>query len=139
MSRPLAYLLALASAAACGSATFPDADLVLSPVRAEYTAGEPVEAELLNRSREPMGYGACSLHLERRVGNGWGRVDPPQACISILYVLEPGRRIDVLMPLRPELPTGEYRLQQQVLPGTRLPERLIHSPSFRVRGPAELR
>jgi hypothetical protein len=113
------------------------AGVEILPTRTAYVPGDTVQAQLLNRSGDRIGYGACSLSLEQQTASGWIRVSPrPGACIGILYVLEPGGRRDQLQVLDAALPPGTYRLRQEVMPHTSLPERSVLSPVFSVRAPA---
>jgi hypothetical protein len=125
-------------AVGCSQATAPTAAGVdLLPEHTVYAPGDTVQAQLLNRSSDPIGYGACSLSLEQQTASGWIRVSPhPGTCIGILYVLEPGGRRAQLQVLDAALPPGTYRLRQQVMPHTSLPERNVFSPVFTVRAPA---
>lgn len=128
--RAIALLLC---AAACSSLTAGDASVRLILERSEYTVGETVSARFVNASGERVGYGACSLSLERRTDGGWTRVAPVmEPCQSILYVLEPGASTSVGVALEPGLPAGEYRLRQEILPGTMLPAEDVYSRVVRV-------
>jgi hypothetical protein len=120
-------------ATACSSVTAGEAGVRLIPERREYSAGETVSARFVNASGDRVGYGACSLSLERRTDGGWTRVAPAfEPCPSILYVLEPGAGTSVGVALEPGLPAGEYRLRQEILPGTMLPAEDVYSPVLRV-------
>ena len=121
---------------ACSALASPDGAVQVIPARRAYAAGEAVSATFVNASEERVGYGACSLSLERRAGGGWIRVAPEEVpCISILFVLEPGRSVPVQFALDAALPAGSYRLRQEILPGTRLPARDVYSPAIEVRAP----
>ena len=128
-------LLALGCAQTTAPATA--AGIVLLPERAVYAPGDTVRAELSNQSGASIGFGACSLSLERQTAGGWVRVSPqPGPCIMILYVLESGRQSMQAQGIDPALPLGVYRLRQEVMPQTRLPERSVFSSVFSVRAPA---
>lgn len=127
-------IAALILLAACTGPTAGAGDVRVVPDRNEYAPGEPVQADFVNATDDRVGYGACSLSLERRTAAGWMRVGPAMVpCISILYVLEPGNSVRVTLPLDAALPAGSYRLRQEILPGTTLPTRDVYSPVIRVQ------
>ena len=126
------FLLALAGCSASTAA--PTDDVVLVPTKSVYAPGETVSAQLFNRSEDRIGYGACSVRLEHLSGSQWVLIGPEEVpCILILYVLEPASTRTLQTPLNQTLETGTYRLRQEILPHTRLPARMIHSPEFRLR------
>ena len=128
----IALLLAVAG---CASLTGSGDDLRIIPEDAVFSPNEQVTARFINDSRERVGYGACSLFLEVRVGGDWEpAAEPPRACIGILYVLEPGESEQVALPPRmTPLPEGRYRLRQEFMPGAVLPSASIWSEAFEVR------
>jgi hypothetical protein len=136
MSR-LRIALLCAFVSACASTTGLDG-VRITARSAIYAPGQTVVADFVNQTEDAMGYGACSLQLERRAGGEWVPAHPEiEPCIAILYVLDPGTSRAVSLHLDGGLPDGEYRLRQTVLPDTRLPARQVYSPDFRIRGGAE--
>src|SRR5688500_8674806 len=105
MARSLVCMLALV-VAACGSVTGASEEVRLVLQQPAYLPGETVRAQFINQSEDQVGYGACSLNLERRVGGGWVKLEPLQLCVSILYVLEPGETREVRLPLDATLENG---------------------------------
>ena len=104
------------------------------PERTVYTQGQTLSAQFVNNSEDPIGYGACSLHLERKVGATWVSVNPSTGtCIGNLYTLEAGQERELRVPLEEDLAPGAYRLRQDILPRTSLPERSVYSPDFQVQ------
>lgn len=132
MHRSLFGLILIAALSACSAPAGPSARGVqVTLTKSLYAPGEVISGELVNGSDQDIGYGACSLHLQRLVGTRWVFVGPqPAPCIDILYVLAPGSRRAI--QLQVTLEPGRYRLRQEVLPGTSLPIRSVHSPEFRV-------
>ena len=122
----------------CSASTAPQTgDVVLIPTKNLYTSGETVSAHLFNRSQEHIGYGACSLRVERFEAASWVLIGPQQVpCIGILYVLEGGNTRIVQLQLDPTLESGIYRLRHEILPHTSLPARYIRSPEFRLQNTA---
>lgn len=130
-------LLVLALSGCSGSTTPQTSDVVLVPTKNLYTSGETVSAQLFNRSQEQIGYGACSLRIERFEAAGWVLIGPEQVpCIAILYVLEGGNARILQLQLDPTLGAGIYRLRHEILPHTSLPVRYIRSPEFRLQNAA---
>ena len=117
--------------------TAPTVDLwrvALLPARSGYAPGETVTATLINASEEPIGYGGCSLRLERRVRDGWQLIGPEElACYDILYVLEAGRAREFESQLSPDIESGLYRLHLRIMPRARLPAARVYSSAFRVQ------
>src|SRR5687767_9848620 len=105
MIRNLVCPLVMVALFGCSSSTAPQTgDVVLIPTKNVYTSGETVSAQLFNRSQAQIGYGACSLRIERFQAASWvliGREDVP--CISILYVLEGGNTRIMQLQLDPTL------------------------------------
>lgn len=110
------------------------AEFVLKIVPDQDTFSRDAEATLRleNRSDEGLGYGACALRLERRIGSSWKPTAPEsEACILILYVIGPGKHSEFEINLS-NLDPGTYRFQMDIMPGTSLPEITIESPVFNV-------
>ena len=85
---------------------------------------------------DDLGYGFCSLSLERETPEGWIQVSPtPEVCPGVLIVLTPGTRAARRQAIDPTLPPGSYRLRQQVMPGAKLPEISVVSAAFALRAP----
>lgn len=131
---PIALLLLLA----CNSPlandgegpTTGDFTLELVPATGIYSRDEEAVLQLRNRSDEDLGYGACSLLLERRTASGWRRVTPkPEYCILILYVVRSGGAAEFPVDFS-SFDRGTYRYRMVVMPGTNIPEITIISPEF---------
>jgi hypothetical protein len=135
MRRFVFPLLSLLVLAGCSDSTASRTDdVLLVPTMNVYAPGESVSALLFPRSEQQIGYGACSVRLEHLTGSQWTLVGPEEVgCIMVLYVLEPASARTIQVPLSRTLEPGTYRLRQEILPGTRLPARMIHSPEFQVR------
>ena len=134
--RLLPLLGLLLSATACSNLldASEELDVLLVTDRTEYVHGDTMEVHFINNSDESVGYGACSRSLERRTGGEWRPVfEEPQVCIAILYVLKPGERRVERQPVDATLPAGTYRLRQRIMPGRRVPEKRISSPTLTIR------
>lgn len=104
--------------------------LELVPAKGSFARDEEATLQLKNRSDENLGYGACSLLLERRSAAGWSLARPePEVCILILYLLPSGEEVEFAIDFS-SLDPGVYRYRMDLLPGTHLPETTIHSPEF---------
>ena len=104
----------------------------MAPALDRFGRDEVATLRLENRSAENLGYGACSLVLERRVDFAWRRVSPaPEYCILILYAVRPGSHAAFEVDLSSFEP-GVYRYRMDIMPGTSPPEISIRSPAFMV-------
>jgi hypothetical protein len=128
----------LTVALGCSALSGPSApDMLLVPTESLYAPGDTVSAELVNRSDEQVGHGACALRLEHLAGGRWTLVGPEEVpCIAILYVLQPGATHVLRLHLDPTLKSGIYRLRAEILRRTSLPADYIRSPQFRLGSPA---
>ena len=137
MKTILVCLTSAVIVAACSDPVAPLSRTVTLTLDAQsYAAGETISARLSNRSRSVIGYGACSLELERFIGGSWALVNPgPRPCIHILYTLAPGGALPLRVGLPSSLEPGTYRLRQEILPDTSLPSRYVRSDAFIVRAP----
>ena len=120
--------------AACFSATAPEKiAVVLTPAKTVFVSGETLSAELANNSFSPIGYGACSLRLQRQQGSEWSLVGPNEVgCIMLMIILDPGAKRTLSLRTDPALPGGVYRLLFAYSPDTKLPDVLIYSAPFTV-------
>ena len=76
-----------------------------------YAPGDTLSAELINRSDEAVGYGACSLRLEHLGGRTWSLVGPEEVPrIDVLSLPQPGGTRVLRLYLDPILEPGTYRL-----------------------------
>ncbi|MBW3535250.1 MAG: hypothetical protein KY453_08565 [Gemmatimonadetes bacterium] len=115
----VAALLTLTACAGSSQGVVPPEEIVLRPTRTSFAPGEAMDLELWNRSRDAMGFNACSgLILERRLGgDAWDRVShqpPGTACTLQLDALEPDRSTLVRIPPPDGLPPGVYRVRMHV-------------------------
>jgi hypothetical protein len=90
--------------------------VVLATERADYAAGDAVAVTLTNRGLRDVTYGACgSYALERQAGAEWRAAYVPvrpEACITILSVVPPGRTARLgAVPLPAGLAAGAYRVR----------------------------
>lgn len=128
-------IVCVAGVVACTTAVEPAASLAvtLATTRTDYVVGETISLELINRSAAPVGYGACSLRLERLDSNQWVLVKRGElACIAIMYIVGAGAARDLQFRLDQTLKPGVYRLVEDIFPDTRLPTARIFSPQFNV-------
>lgn len=121
--------------AACSEAVAPNpAGIELAIDRPVYVAGESVSTQLINKSNESIGIGACDLRLERFSGGSWELVGPQSVlCIGIMYVIGAGGMREAILPLDAALPAGRYRLRQTIYPQTQLPTELVRSGPFQIQ------
>lgn len=133
----LALLALLLGAAGCSLTTQPASDDIQLRLESTlFAAGDTVRADLINHTGDDLGYGFCSLSLERETPEGWIQVSPtPEVCPGVLIVLTPGTRAARRQAIDPTLPPGSYRLRQQVMPGAKLPEISVVSAAFALRAP----
>ena len=122
---------------ACSSPTEPfSRQVTLTTMMSWYAPGATLSAALVNRSGSEIGYGDCSLTLERLDGTQWEGAGPePRPCLSLLNVVAPGRATMMQFVLDRTLVQGIYRLRQEIMPGTSLPYALIRSTKFEVGWP----
>jgi hypothetical protein len=133
MLRPLLPALLVLSLPACQLLTGSDEAPELRATDSSFLAGDTVRAELVNRSSERLGFGGCTLALQRHGSDSWETVVPPaQLCAAILFVIGPGSRAERKLAVPSTVPEGEYRLRDAVMPGTSLPELEIFSQPFAI-------
>ena len=97
-----------------------------------YARGEQGMLSLVNGSKDPVGYGACALRLERLSAAGWRTVgSDPEVCILILYVVQAGATRELPFETA-SLDPGTYRYRLEIMPDTQLPSTHIRSSSFRI-------
>lgn len=131
------YAIVVCSLGSCVSTTQPDEGVIVTPLKTSYVRGEILSAEMTNRSDETVGFGACSLRLEQRIGSGWMLVGPEAVpCIDIMYSIAPGGVTTRQLTIEKSFSAGTYRLRETIYPGARLPTRTIRSAEFAVRDAA---
>ena len=83
-------LVLIAVLSACSTPAGPSVRGVqVTLTKSLYAPGEVITGELVNGSEHELGYGACSLHVQRLAATRWVFVGPqPAPCIDILYVLD---------------------------------------------------
>ena len=132
--RPIPALLVLLLPA-CQLLTGSDGAPELRASDSSFQAGDTARAELVNRSSERLGFGGCSLSLQRHTPDSWETAVPPaQLCAAILFVIGPGKRAERKLAVPSTMPEGEYRLRDVVMPGTSLPELELFSQPFEIVG-----
>jgi hypothetical protein len=130
----LAFLIV--SFAACSLPTGSDPVAVIRLASSSTLSGDTIRAELVNRSSEPVGYGACSLFLDQRAGDGWVAVAPErQYCILPLYSLASGSALPLKLLAPSSLPSGVYRLRHQIVPRRKGADIEVYSEPFTISRP----
>jgi hypothetical protein len=133
MRRSVFYLGFLASLVGCSSLLgLRSGEVVLTPARSVFSAGETVTARLSNGSSDSIGYGACALHAERHEGSEWVLAGLSPGCTMQTIFLGP--HSDRTLELRAGTPltAGEYRLVFYYSPDNRAPDQPLYSSSFTV-------
>ena len=79
--------------------------------------GDTIRVNLSNNTEYELGYNLCLADLERRVAGGWlvvQRFPQGTACITPLYILQPGESTFGLQIVYPFLDSGVYRFRDRV-------------------------
>ena len=56
---------------------------------------------------------------------------------AVVHALTGAAVRELRIPLKEDLAPGAYRVRQDILPRTSLPERSVHSPAFQVQPPGQ--
>lgn len=135
MTRFVLMFTALLCVSACALPTgSQDGIPEIRVLNSSVVAGDTVRATLINRSAERLLSGSCDLALERRAGDAWTTALPDrhQVCTAVGYGILPGGSAARKLTLPPSLPSGEYRLRQTFMLGSKQPEKQIVSQPFTV-------
>jgi hypothetical protein len=135
MRRSVFYLGFLASLAGCSSLLgLRSGEVVLTPARSVFSAGETVTARLSNGSSDSIGYGACALRAERHNGSQWELAGPESVgCTMQLILLGANSERTLELRFGTPLSAGEYRLRFYYTPDIKAPDQALYSPTFIVQ------
>ena len=135
---PLVGLALVLAACSVTDTAAPPADLRAD--REAYVRGDSVRVTLENLSGAPL-YGSVPscVGFETRTGAGWEPVPSwPEACIDLLFVLEPDTRVTTAFAVPEDVPAGTYRFTKSLSTTDAVApdDVMLATPPFTIGGPS---
>ena len=98
--------------------------------KASYETGQTIRAKITNNTSAAISFGACAESVDGVVDGEWVSVHMPEACIEIIYFLDPGESFEHVLVIEKYAPADRYRIM--FLVSTNSKTEIIESNSFTI-------